>query len=51
MWLVAGCSLAFGEDAGGLGLIGGLEHLGMHGRTSPAAPSSKSAPAHPSSAP
>ncbi|QNA73344.1 ammonium transporter [Streptomyces sp. So13.3] len=30
VWLVAGYSLAFGPDAGGLGLIGGLDHLGMH---------------------
>ncbi|MEC3994163.1 ammonium transporter [Actinacidiphila sp. DG2A-62] len=31
VWLVAGYSLAFGPDADGLGLIGGLEHAGMHG--------------------
>nr|WP_237405283.1 ammonium transporter [Streptomyces sp. SN-593] len=31
VWLVAGYTLAFGPDAGGLGLIGGLDHLGMHG--------------------
>jgi Amt family ammonium transporter len=31
VWLVAGYSLAFGGDAGGVGLIGGLSHLGMHG--------------------
>ncbi|MFE0672327.1 ammonium transporter [Streptomyces sp. NPDC058867] len=30
VWLAAGYSLAFGEDAGG-GLIGGLDHLGMAG--------------------
>lgn len=30
-WLVAGYSLAFGEDLGGVGLLGGLEHLGLHG--------------------
>ena len=33
VWLLAGYSLAFGPDAGGLGLIGGLEHLGMAGIT------------------
>src|SRR5579883_380838 len=33
VWLVAGYSLAFGRDAGGLGLIGGLEHAGMRGIT------------------
>lgn len=32
VWLVAGYSLAFGDDLGG-GLIGGLEHLGMAGIT------------------
>ncbi len=31
VWLVAGYTLAFGPDADGLGLIGGLEHAGMHG--------------------
>lgn len=31
VWLVAGYTLAFGHDAGGLGLIGNLTHLGMHG--------------------
>jgi Amt family ammonium transporter len=31
VWLVAGYTLAFGPDAGGLGLIGGLDHLGMRG--------------------
>ncbi|GAA4996798.1 ammonium transporter [Kitasatospora paranensis] len=31
VWLVAGYSLAFGPDAGGWGLIGGLDHLGMAG--------------------
>src|SRR3954449_863219 len=31
VWLVAGYSLAFGHDAGGLGLIGNVSHLGMHG--------------------
>jgi Amt family ammonium transporter len=31
VWLLAGYSLAFGHDAGGLGLIGNLRHLGMHG--------------------
>ncbi|SEG86143.1 ammonium transporter [Actinacidiphila yanglinensis] len=31
VWLVAGYTLAFGPDAGGLGLIGNLSHLGMHG--------------------
>ncbi|MGV9452837.1 ammonium transporter [Streptomyces sp. NPDC003635] len=30
VWLTAGYSLAFGEDAGA-GLIGGLDHLGMSG--------------------
>lgn len=30
VWLVAGYSLAFGDDVGG-GLIGGLEHFGMAG--------------------
>lgn len=30
VWLVAGFSLAFGEDAGG-GLIGNLEHFGLSG--------------------
>ena len=29
-WVVAGYSLAFGEDAGG-GLIGGLQHIGLSG--------------------
>ena len=33
VWLVAGYSLAFGPDAGGWGLIGGLGHLGMAGIT------------------
>ena len=33
VWLIAGYSLAFGRDAGGLGLIGGLEHAGMRGIT------------------
>ncbi|MFJ8041115.1 ammonium transporter [Kitasatospora sp. NPDC096147] len=33
VWLVAGYSLAFGPDLGGLGLIGGLDHLGMAGIT------------------
>ncbi|WP_371496733.1 ammonium transporter [Kitasatospora sp. NBC_00374] len=33
VWLLAGYSLAFGADAGGWGLIGGLEHLGMTGIT------------------
>ncbi|WP_305093567.1 ammonium transporter [Prescottella sp. R16] len=32
VWLVAGYSLAFGDDIGG-GLLGGLEHLGMAGIT------------------
>ncbi|WP_405013647.1 ammonium transporter [Kitasatospora sp. NBC_01539] len=31
VWLVAGYSLAFGSDAGGWGLIGSLDHLGMAG--------------------
>jgi Amt family ammonium transporter len=31
VWLVAGYTLAFGPDAGGLGLIGNLSHLGMRG--------------------
>ncbi|MDH6577892.1 ammonium transporter [Kitasatospora sp. MAP5-34] len=31
IWFVAGYSLAFGKDAGGLGVIGGLDHLFMHG--------------------
>ncbi|MGW6917640.1 ammonium transporter [Kitasatospora sp. NPDC054939] len=31
VWLLAGYSLAFGPDAGGWGLIGGLDHLGMAG--------------------
>ncbi|MFI0896948.1 ammonium transporter [Streptomyces sp. NPDC020983] len=31
VWLLAGYTLAFGHDAGGLGLIGDLRHLGMHG--------------------
>lgn len=30
VWLVAGYSLAFGDDVGG-GLLGGLDHLGMAG--------------------
>ncbi|MFJ1702166.1 ammonium transporter [Kitasatospora sp. NPDC088346] len=33
VWLLAGYSLAFGTDAGGWGLIGGLDHLGMTGIT------------------
>ncbi|MCX4752392.1 ammonium transporter [Kitasatospora purpeofusca] len=33
VWLLAGYSLAFGPDAGGWGLIGGLDHLGMAGIT------------------
>ena len=31
VWLIAGYTLAFGHDAGGLGLIGDVDHLGMHG--------------------
>lgn len=31
VWLAAGYTLAFGPDAGGVGLIGGLQHLGMRG--------------------
>src|SRR5689334_11484803 len=31
VWIAAGYTLAFGKDAGGLGLIGNLDHLGMHG--------------------
>jgi len=31
VWLACGYSLAFGRDLGGLGLIGGFQHLGMHG--------------------
>ncbi len=31
VWLAVGYSLAFGPDLGGIGLIGGLEHAGMHG--------------------
>ena len=30
VWLAAGFSLAFGPDLG-LGLLGGFDHLGMHG--------------------
>ncbi|MFC1435572.1 ammonium transporter [Streptacidiphilus sp. N1-3] len=33
VWLAAGYSLAFGHDLGGLGLLGGFEHLGMRGIT------------------
>ncbi|MEU2629857.1 ammonium transporter [Kitasatospora sp. NPDC007106] len=33
VWLVAGYSLAFGPDAGGWGVIGTLDHLGMAGIT------------------
>ncbi len=33
VWLLAGYTLAFGKDAGGWGLIGGLGHLGMAGIT------------------
>ncbi|MWA05119.1 ammonium transporter [Actinomadura sp. LD22] len=36
-WLVAGYSLAFGHDLGGLGLLGGFEHVGLKGIT-PATP-------------
>ncbi|MBD2899475.1 ammonium transporter [Spirillospora sp. NPDC046719] len=32
-WLVAGYSLAFGHDLGGLGLLGGFEHVGLKGIT------------------
>ncbi|MGW5259909.1 ammonium transporter [Microbispora sp. NPDC004025] len=32
-WLAAGYSLVFGDDLGGLGLIGGLDHLGLRGIT------------------
>jgi Amt family ammonium transporter len=31
IWAVIGYTLAFGSDAGGLGLIGGLSHLGLDG--------------------
>jgi Amt family ammonium transporter len=31
VWLIAGYTLAFGTDAGGIGLIGDLRHAGMHG--------------------
>jgi Amt family ammonium transporter len=31
VWLLAGYTLAFGNDVGGLGLIGNADHLGMHG--------------------
>ncbi|MFD0314917.1 ammonium transporter [Streptomyces flavalbus] len=31
VWLAAGYSLVFDADAGGAGLLGGLEHLGMAG--------------------
>jgi Amt family ammonium transporter len=33
VWLAAGYSLAFGRDLGGVGLLGGFEHLGMRGIT------------------
>ncbi|MFC6880512.1 MULTISPECIES: ammonium transporter [Actinomadura] len=33
VWLVAGYSLAFGDDVRGLGLIGDLDHLGLAGLT------------------
>ncbi|WP_377271862.1 ammonium transporter [Peterkaempfera sp. SMS 1(5)a] len=33
VWLLAGYTLAFGPDIGGWGLLGGLQHLGMHGIT------------------
>ncbi|KAB2376453.1 ammonium transporter [Actinomadura montaniterrae] len=36
-WLAAGYSLAFGHDLGGLGLLGGFEHIGLKGIT-PATP-------------
>ncbi|WP_307800839.1 ammonium transporter [Actinomadura violacea] len=32
-WLAVGYSLAFGHDLGGLGLIGGFEHVGLKGIT------------------
>ena len=31
IWAIVGYTLAFGSDAGGLGLIGGLSHLGLDG--------------------
>ncbi len=31
VWLLAGYSLAFGPDLGGWGILGGLQHVGMHG--------------------
>ncbi|MFD7922236.1 ammonium transporter [Streptomyces sp. NPDC059740] len=31
VWLLVGYSLAFGEDLGGVGLLGDLAHAGMHG--------------------
>jgi Amt family ammonium transporter len=31
IWAVIGYTLAFGKDAGGLGLIGSLQHLGLDG--------------------
>ena len=31
VWVVVGFSLAFGPDAGGLGLIGGLDYIGFNG--------------------
>ncbi|MQY04800.1 ammonium transporter [Actinomadura macrotermitis] len=33
VWLAAGYSLVFGADLGGLGLLGGLDHLGLAGIT------------------
>ena len=31
VWLACGYSLAFGRDLGGVGLLGGFQHLGMRG--------------------
>ncbi|WNE96268.1 ammonium transporter [Streptomyces luomodiensis] len=31
VWLLVGYSLAFGTDTGGWGLIGSLDHIGLHG--------------------
>ena len=31
VWVIVGFSLAFGPDVGGLGLIGGLDYVGLQG--------------------
>ena len=46
VWVLVGFSLAFGPDVGGLGLIGGLDFVGLHraSASSPTRPTARTIP-------